>query len=65
MLDNFQKKSHKIWLPKNTRPRNQDFNDYYVFDDPNDSNNLLKQTFEDIADENFGNMIGLIINLTN
>lgn len=65
MLENFEKKSHKIWIPPNIRPRNQDFNDYYIYDDPNDLKKLLKKNFEDLAEENFGSILSINMNALN
>lgn len=47
------------------RPRNQDFNDYYLYDDPKDLKNLFKKTFEDLTEENFASMIAINMNLVN
>lgn len=65
MLDNFEKKSHKVWLPNNMRPRGQDYNDFYVYEDPDDLKKLLKETFEDLTEENFGSVLSINMSLVN
>ncbi|KAL4494124.1 hypothetical protein ABPG72_016080 [Tetrahymena utriculariae] len=58
MLANFDKKSYRIQLPPNIRPRNQDFNDYYIYDDPDDLKEI-QRTLQSLAEENFRSMLSI------
>ncbi|KAL4465978.1 hypothetical protein ABPG74_004215 [Tetrahymena malaccensis] len=58
MLANFDKKSYRIQLPPNIRPRNQDFNDYYIYEDP-DLLKEIQRTLQSLAEENFGSMLSI------
>ncbi|EAR87427.1 hypothetical protein TTHERM_00059400 (macronuclear) [Tetrahymena thermophila SB210] len=58
MLANFDKKSYRIQLPPNIRPRNQDFNDYYIYEDP-DQLKDIQRTLQSLAEENFGSMLSI------